>query len=298
MDSSHRCSVFRTVKPRCHLHTKPPSDAREYGEKPERNYSRPPLSPPEQPIDEGSRLHTTKKVRVSGFQLKGVKCRKPAPRFVGPFPIAKVVNPVAVKLKLPRSMRVHPTIHVSRVKPVLQSRFEHPSRPFPPTQLIDGGPAYTVRRILKSRHWGSGIQYLIDWECYGPEERSWVPARHVLDKELIKQFHKDHPDQPSFCQRSVRSWTLSGGLCYVLQPQSSSAPVPPPLTLSQQLHPLSNQLIVLTCSILYLAQSLSTVPCQIVICLVSDFPAFLSHASFLPCLASLTLFLLFGLMIS
>lgn len=73
------------------------------------------------------------------------------PHFVGPFSIAKIINSVAVRLQLPWSLKVHPTFHVSRIKPLLTSHFEPSSRPPPPTRLIDGSPAYTIRRLIRSR---------------------------------------------------------------------------------------------------------------------------------------------------
>ena len=115
---------------------------------------------------------------------------------MGPFPVSKVINPVAVRLRLPRSMRIHPTFHISKIKPVKESPLVPLSKPPPPPQFIDGGPVYSVRKLLAIRRRGRGCQYLVDWEGYSPEERSWVSSGNILDPELIRQFHDSHPEEP------------------------------------------------------------------------------------------------------
>jgi hypothetical protein len=45
--------------------------------------------------------------------------RKLAAKWIGPYQIKKVINPVAMELQLPSNLRLHPVFHVSNLKPHL-----------------------------------------------------------------------------------------------------------------------------------------------------------------------------------
>ena len=128
-------------------------------------------------------------------------CKKLSPRYVGPFKINKQITPVSFRLELPNNYRISPTFHVSLLKlaagPVEEERELADGAQGSPPIVIDGEETYQVHDILNSRRRGGTLQYLVDWEGYGPEERSWVNRADILDPNLLQKFHQDHPEMPA-----------------------------------------------------------------------------------------------------
>ncbi len=83
--------------------------------------------------------------------------------------------------------------HFSFLKPFSPSvpGTEEPAVP-PPPEFQEEPSIYQVREILDSRRQAGHLEYLIDWEGYGPEERSWVAQYDVLDPPLLTDFHHSH----------------------------------------------------------------------------------------------------------
>ncbi|XP_042185545.1 LOW QUALITY PROTEIN: microtubule cross-linking factor 1-like [Oncorhynchus tshawytscha] len=77
----------------------------------------------------------------------------------------------------------------------LRQHLTHLSAP-PPFDIV-GAPTYSVQALLDFKCLGGRIHYLVDWEGYGPEERSWVTARDILDPAMILAFHRNRPDHPA-----------------------------------------------------------------------------------------------------
>jgi hypothetical protein len=101
---------------------------------------------------------------------------------------------MAVTLRLPRSWRVHPTVHVSRIRPAYVDNDAHPPNDSlaPPPIVIDGTDEYEVEEILNERKASRGMQYLVKWKGYPQSEATWEPrgqlAKHALD--VVKDWEE------------------------------------------------------------------------------------------------------------
>ncbi len=155
-------------------------------------------------------------------QCLQLPCRTLSPRYVGPFKIIRQITPVSFRLALPANYRISPTFHVSLLKPAGGSRGVEDQEEagdqgaFP--IIIDGEEVYRVKEVLDSRCRGRVLQYLVDWEGYGPEERSWVNAEEILDPSLTTDFHRAHPNKPARDPRVSQGGQGAGGNLSKIRP--------------------------------------------------------------------------------
>jgi hypothetical protein len=110
-------------------------------------------------------------------KILGTKHRGLVPRYDGPFEVIEKVGAVAYRLKLPERLKLHPTFHVSYLRPFYEDH-EDPKRSksqrAPPTihkQFDDGIVKIMDHRRLGQHRKNRRTEFLIKWKKN--EEVSW-----------------------------------------------------------------------------------------------------------------------------
>jgi hypothetical protein len=99
-----------------------------------------------------SKFHPWKvgdKVWLEGRNLRlCYPSRKLAPRWEGPFEIAQVISPVAFRLQLPPTWKIHNVFHASLLSTYRETTEHGPNYSNPPGDLIGGEEEFELDRIL------------------------------------------------------------------------------------------------------------------------------------------------------
>ncbi|NCU37062.1 hypothetical protein EOM75_13760, partial [Candidatus Falkowbacteria bacterium] len=133
-------------------------------------------------------------ISTVNISLKNPGTKKLLPKWMGPFPVTKLVGPVAVQVELPATLhRLHNVFHVSLVKPY---RCDGTVQPPPPLDWMEGEPLYEVERLLAHRDRKVGPrrtrrEYLVQWRGYSAEHNTWEPESNLLTcEELITEYQR------------------------------------------------------------------------------------------------------------
>ena len=119
------------------------------------------------------------------------KSKKLSEKWIGPYPVVKMVGTNTVELHLPHSMQIHPVINISHLKPYKECLpGQSTICPGPMEVTEDRDKEYEVERIVDSCWKGQHLVYLIHWKGYPEEECTWEPAGNLTHaKEAIVDFH-------------------------------------------------------------------------------------------------------------
>lgn len=120
---------------------------------------------------------------VKNLHIKHPGSRKLLPRYIGPYKVTEIINPVAVRLELPPTVRVHPVFHVNLLRPHTAD-VGRGIKPAPPIE-VNGALEYEVGEILShyTRKY-RGVErtrYLVQFKGYGPEHNEWLPEANLAN---------------------------------------------------------------------------------------------------------------------
>ncbi|KAL7129266.1 hypothetical protein ABFS83_13G053900 [Erythranthe nasuta] len=109
---------------------------------------------------------------------------KLTPKYCGPFKVIKRIGAVAYELQLPQEAKVHPVIHVSRLKKHVGKVAEVVAT-LPPldehNQILLIPVAVLEQRMVKHNNTGQ-VQWLVQWAHLPNEEATWEVAAEMGTK--------------------------------------------------------------------------------------------------------------------
>ena len=129
------------------------------------------------------------------WQMKGRRSEKLTEHFVGLYKIKGIVSSNVIELELPKSIKIHPVVNVSRVqlyKPQVEGQKKIPPKPV----IIEGEEEFKVEKILNKRTIRGKEKFLVRWKGYMVEEDTWENRENLENtKELVEEFEREYGEE-------------------------------------------------------------------------------------------------------
>jgi len=133
--------------------------------------------------------------------MKERKSEKLTERFVGPYKIKGVVSSNAIELELPKTIKIHPVVNVSRVrlyKPQVEGQKKTPPKPV----IIEGEEEFEVEKILNKRVVRGKEKFLVRWKGYMAKGDTWESRENLENaKELVEEFEREYREEAEELRR-------------------------------------------------------------------------------------------------
>jgi len=129
------------------------------------------------------------------WQMKGRRSEKLTECFVGLYKVKEIVSSNAIELELPKSIKIHPVVNVSRVR-LYKPQVEGQKKTLPKPVIIKGEEEFKVEKILNKRTVRGKEKFLVRWKGYMVEEDTWENKENLENaKELVEEFEREYGEE-------------------------------------------------------------------------------------------------------
>jgi len=124
------------------------------------------------------------------WQMKGRRTEKLTEHFVGPYKVKGIVSSNTIELELPKSIKIHPVVNISRVQ-LYKLQVEGQKKILPKQVIIEGKEEFKIEKILNKRTVKGKEKFLVRWKGYMAEEDTWENRENLENmKELVEEFER------------------------------------------------------------------------------------------------------------
>jgi len=129
------------------------------------------------------------------WQMKGRRSEKLTERFVGPYKVKGIISSNAIELELPKSIKIHPVVNISRVQ-LYKPQVEEQKKIPPKLVIIKGEEEFKVEKILNKRTIRGKEKFLVRWKGYMVEKDTWESRENLENaKELVEEFEREYREE-------------------------------------------------------------------------------------------------------